>query len=477
MNFLLLQARFQQKQMQEKEEKLSKLYESQQQRAFEKVGRGSAGSNASTTSVGSTGGGKVRQMFEERRKAGVDKSYPLEPLKTKTVAKKPIADNHRNITSTTRSTAVRTAIKKTVTQINNSKPIVSQKETFQRVYNNNYQNGNYEENTRVVESFDEVDGHDTLVDMMNNHNIHDNLEDEDLPKIGFNDNYPEKPLYMRGKLANVGGKLPSQREEKQSKPAVMGLSQRNGVVKHESKVATKKPIAKTVTSPRSNSVSSTSSQSSRNSPVRSENNNMPLKQQMSSAPQRAPSNGRPSSKQTAKTPVVRDDLSECRYCGRRFATDRLGVHEDICGKTGKKKRKAYDATKHRLVGTELEGYVLKPGKKAASSKKIKVMERQVVEPKVSAKQSASKAGSWRRTHEEFIATIRAAKLAQAYVAKGGKLSDLPPPPPSTNPDYVECPHCGRRFNESAAARHIPKCATYDFNKPKNSVQKSRPGKR
>lgn len=41
---------------------------------------------------------------------------------------------------------------------------------------------------------------------------------------------------MRGKLANVGGKLPSQREENQSKPATMGLSQRNGVVKHESKV-------------------------------------------------------------------------------------------------------------------------------------------------------------------------------------------------------------------------------------------------
>lgn len=121
-------------------------------------------------------------MFEERRKAGVDKSYPLEPLKTKVVARKPAVD--RNITSTTRSTAVRTAVKKTVTQINNSKPIVSQKETFQRVYNNNYQNGAYEENTRVVESFDEVDGHDTLVDIMNNHNVRDNLEDEDLPKIG-----------------------------------------------------------------------------------------------------------------------------------------------------------------------------------------------------------------------------------------------------------------------------------------------------
>lgn len=51
---------------------------------------------------------------------------------------------------------------------------------------------------------------------------------------------------------------------------------------------------------------------------------------------------------------------------------------------------------------------------------------------------------WRRTHEEFISAIRAAKEAQAHIAKGGKLSDLPPPPPSTNPDYVQCPHCNRR---------------------------------
>lgn len=63
--------------MQEREEKLLKLYESQQQRAFDRVGRGSAGSN---TSINSTGGGKVRQMFEERRRAGIDKSYPLEPI-------------------------------------------------------------------------------------------------------------------------------------------------------------------------------------------------------------------------------------------------------------------------------------------------------------------------------------------------------------------------------------------------------------
>lgn len=72
--------------------------------------------------------------------------------------------------------------------------------------------------------------------------------------------------------------------------------------------------------------------------------------------------------------------------------------------------------------------------------------------------------NWRAKHEDFIRTIRAAKEMQAYVAKGGKLSDLPPPEPSINPDYVQCPNCSRRFNEAAAARHIPICQS--INKPK-----------
>lgn len=59
---------------------------------------------------------------------------------------------------------------------------------------------------------------------------------------------------------------------------------------------------------------------------------------------------------------------------------------------------------------------------------------------------------------------------QRHVAGGGKLSDLPPPPPSENPDYVQCPHCGRKFNESAAARHIPKCQHYEHNKPKSNAK-------
>lgn len=37
------------------------------------------------------------------------------------------------------------------------------------------------------------------------------------------------------------------------------------------------------------------------------------------------------------------------------------------------------------------------------------------------------------------------------------MSELAPPPKSENPDYVQCPHCQRRYNQTAAERHIPKC--------------------
>ncbi|VUZ56293.1 unnamed protein product [Hymenolepis diminuta] len=60
-------------------------------------------------------------------------------------------------------------------------------------------------------------------------------------------------------------------------------------------------------------------------------------------------------------------------------------------------------------------------------------------------------------HNEFIKTIRSAKAYQSAVSKGGN-APLPPPPPSAiDPDLVKCPYCNRRFNETAAERHIPFC--------------------
>lgn len=126
------------------------------------------------------------------------------------------------------------------------------------------------------------------------------------------------------------------------------------------------------------------------------------------------------------------------------------------------KRKIFDASKHRVKGTEAEKYVAKK-KGVTAAPKAAVAK--------STPADSSKKGNWRKKHEEFINAIREAKKVQAYLAKGGKLSDLPPPPPSENPDYVQCPHCSRRFNEAAAERHIPKCANMQHNKPKPPQKK------
>ncbi|KAL9953865.1 hypothetical protein ACROYT_G041338 [Oculina patagonica] len=120
------------------------------------------------------------------------------------------------------------------------------------------------------------------------------------------------------------------------------------------------------------------------------------------------------------------DVAPCSICGRNFAPDRLAKHEKVCAKSKNSKRKVFDTRKHRNVGTEFEKYV-ESGKHLEEPKK---------RPKA----------DWRAQHENFIKAIR--------YAKG--LSNEPPPP-TENPDYVQCPHCERKFNPATAERHIPKC--------------------
>ncbi|XP_055942840.1 zinc finger C2HC domain-containing protein 1C-like isoform X2 [Argiope bruennichi] len=139
---------------------------------------------------------------------------------------------------------------------------------------------------------------------------------------------------------------------------------------------------------------------------------------------------------------------QCTVCGRNFNQDRIEKHRSICKKVSTKKVKVFDATKMRVKGTEAEQFVKKGLPKS--------------DPK------PAKKSDWRKKHNDFIEAIRQAKMVQQHLAKGGKVSDLPPPPPSDTSDYVPCPHCGRKFNEAAAERHIPKCKNISCNK-KNPV--------
>ncbi|XP_059182969.1 zinc finger C2HC domain-containing protein 1A isoform X2 [Centropristis striata] len=128
-----------------------------------------------------------------------------------------------------------------------------------------------------------------------------------------------------------------------------------------------------------------------------------------------------------------EDLAQCNTCKRWFFPKVLDKHGKICQKTATKRRKIFDSSRQRAEGTDLP--TLKPLKPKAEPPK--------------------KPSNWRKKHEDFIATIRAAKNLTQVMKDGGPLP--PPPPPTYDPDYVQCPFCQRRFNQGAADRHIKFC--------------------
>ncbi|XP_075451125.1 zinc finger C2HC domain-containing protein 1B [Ascaphus truei] len=137
-------------------------------------------------------------------------------------------------------------------------------------------------------------------------------------------------------------------------------------------------------------------------------------------------------------------LQPCKTCGRTFAEDVLLRHVPICRKFSKRKCVQFNSFKQRA-----ESY-------GPVTKKVTGV----------SKQSGRKY-SWRDQHEEFITAIRSAKQATTAMREGRPLP--PPPPPSINADYIQCPYCMRRFNETAAERHIVFCkdlaARHAFSNP------------
>ncbi|XP_017285370.1 zinc finger C2HC domain-containing protein 1A isoform X2 [Kryptolebias marmoratus] len=128
-----------------------------------------------------------------------------------------------------------------------------------------------------------------------------------------------------------------------------------------------------------------------------------------------------------------EDLCQCNTCKRWFFPKVLEKHSKICQKSVAKRRKVFDSSRQRAEGTDIS--TLKPIKPKAEPPK--------------------KPSNWRKKHEDFIATIRAAKNLTQVIKDGGPLP--PPPPPTYDPDYIQCPYCQRRFAESAADRHIKFC--------------------
>ncbi|KAJ8724133.1 hypothetical protein PYW07_008113 [Mythimna separata] len=460
---LQMQARFQQKQMQERELKIASLYEAQQARALDRVRHSpsnvpnNVGHASPPLPPNAHQPGKVRQMFEERRtKAGIDKSYPLQPIHNtdRTVARKPLPNGYSKV-ATNKLSLERKVSKHVITSnshvvtsnshviTNNSHSVKKQQHKTENLVNGSGDlNHNHEpdlnsvkhvlpqSNGEVIPDTDELDKADNNY-LIENETFPEALAPTPTPRSPDPPVVNKKPPPRRSPAQRVS----PAKTKPQPTPAVAPprkATSDNAVSESNKARGAMHRGANPVLTRRPPAVSSGSVASGG----------------AGSVSRRAPGGAAPSAGSGAA----------CTVCGRRFAPDRIDKHQEICRKAHAKKRKPFDALKHRLAGTEAEPFISKlrkaPAAQASNTKVGKPLN-----------------SNWRQKHEEFISAIRAAKQVQAHLSAGGKLSDLPPPPPSENPDYVPCPHCGRRFNQSAAERHIPKCASYQFNKPKPAAKR------
>ncbi|XP_038646357.1 LOW QUALITY PROTEIN: serine/threonine-protein kinase Nek9 [Scyliorhinus canicula] len=71
----------------------------------------------------------------------------------------------------------------------------------------------------------------------------------------------------------------------------------------------------------------------------------------------------------------------------------------------------------------------------------------------------SKKGNWKLKHDSFIRMLHAAQQIELEIYRGKKKGSRAAPSPSLNSDYIQCPHCSRRFEPNVAHSHIPKCKT------------------
>jgi len=148
-------------------------------------------------------------------------------------------------------------------------------------------------------------------------------------------------------------------------------------------------------------------------------------------------------------------LLPCSSCGRTFNARALERHAKICKGVFQQKRKVFDMKAQRLEGTEAAKAPSVGGRagapvRAGGSQRFRAPEEKPIKAKGQKK-------DWKAQSEQFRAAIRNARGVTEAIKNGVKAADIPYVPSAPDPSLVQCPHCGRRFNENAAERHIPKC--------------------
>lgn len=163
-------------------------------------------------------------------------------------------------------------------------------------------------------------------------------------------------------------------------------------------------------------------------------------------------NGNPYANEQEEAVDENQEQMQCPDCGRKFNPIPYTKHVKICAKVFMKKRKAFDSAKMRIQDNpELVQIIAKTKKE--EMKQSKKPKRPPQQEEVPIENTG--APKWKNQSQAFREAMRAARECGKAQAAG---APLPPPKPSApDPSLILCQHCGRRFNEKAAERHIPQC--------------------
>lgn len=141
-------------------------------------------------------------------------------------------------------------------------------------------------------------------------------------------------------------------------------------------------------------------------------------------------------------------LVQCEMCGRKFNEKAYKIHSKICKKVFVDERKKFDGAKARWEGTE----ALKIAENAEKAAKK--------DPKAAAAAAAKdgKKAKWKQQSDQLRAAMKASREIAEAQKRGEDVSKLKfVATAEEDDDRVACPHCGRKFAEKAAERHIPHC--------------------
>ena len=124
----------------------------------------------------------------------------------------------------------------------------------------------------------------------------------------------------------------------------------------------------------------------------------------------------------------------------------------------------FDSTKARVTGGKADAEM---AKYVADKKQA---DRKIAEGRRDSQGKRAKAQSaWKSKSSAFREAMRQGRAVQKALKDGTALPPMDATPSEPDPSLVPCPKCGRTFNETAAARHIPRC--------KGSNPTRRPGAR